>query len=72
MAGFHVSGLAKLDRARRFRRLGELAEAAGHPGQAIRFYRAAVASWARVGVTRRLRALERAGWTVTRPTDSSD
>ncbi len=63
-AGFRVSGLAALERARRFRRLGELADAAGAPGQAIRFYRAAVASWARVGVARRLRALERAGWTA--------
>ena len=63
-AGFRVSGLEAQERAQQFRRLGELAERAGDPARAIRFYRTAVASWRQVGVTRRLRALERAGWTA--------
>ena len=63
-AGFQVSGLERLDRARAYRRLGEIADLSGDPVRAIRFYRAALASWDRVGVKRRLRALERAGWTA--------
>ena len=63
-AGFKVSGLERLERARAYRRLGEIADLSGDPVRAIRFYRAALASWPQVGVTRRLRALERAGWTA--------
>jgi hypothetical protein len=63
-AGFKVSGLERLERARAYRRLGEIADLSGDPVRAIRFYRAALASWAQVGVKRRLHALERAGWTA--------
>ena len=48
---------ARLGRAQRERRLGELAERAGDLRAAIVHYRAAVASHPRVGVTRRLTRL---------------
>ncbi len=52
---------ARVLRARQERRLGELAEQAGDRAAAILHYRLALASFARVGVTRRLRRLEAHG-----------
>jgi hypothetical protein len=52
---------ARVLRARQERRLGELAEQAGDRAAAILYYRLALASFARVGVTRRLRRLEAHG-----------
>jgi len=49
---------ARVLRARQERRLGELAEQAGDRAAALFYYRAALASFARVGVARRLRQLE--------------
>ena len=49
---------ARVTRARQERRLGELAEQAGDRAAAICYYRLALASFARVGVVRRLRQLE--------------
>ncbi len=46
---------ARVLRARQERRLGALAEQAGDRAAAILYYRLALASFARVGVTRRLR-----------------
>ena len=57
-AGFHVSGLERLDRARAERRLGELAESRGDRPRAIVHYRTALAGHPQVGVKRRLAALE--------------
>jgi HicB family len=54
--GVGVSG-ARVARARQERRLGELAEQAGNIPAAILHYRAALASHAKVGVTRRLARL---------------
>ena len=52
---------ARVQRARQERRLGALAEQAGDRVAAILHYRLALASCARVGVTRRLRRLEAHG-----------
>jgi hypothetical protein len=52
---------ARILRARQERRLGELAEQAGDRAAAILYDRLALASCARVGVTRRLRRLEAHG-----------
>src|SRR5712692_5683073 len=52
---------ARVLRARQERRLGELAEQAGDRAAAILYYRLALATFARVGVTRRLRRLEAQG-----------
>jgi hypothetical protein len=52
---------ARIARARRERRLGELAEQAGDRSAAILHYRAALASHAGVGLRRRLRQLEAHG-----------
>jgi HicB family len=49
---------ARVLRARQERRLGELAEQAGDRAAAIFYYRAALASYTRVGVARRLMRLE--------------
>jgi hypothetical protein len=58
---------ARVLRARQERRLGELAEQAGDRAAAILHYRLALASFARVGVTRRLRRLEAHGHAATPP-----
>jgi hypothetical protein len=58
-AGFKVSGLERLARARAQRRLGELAEARGDVRAARRHYQLALAASRHVGVLRRLRRLER-------------
>jgi hypothetical protein len=52
---------ARVLRARQERRLGELAEQAGDRAAAICYYRLAIASFARVGVARRVRRLEAHG-----------
>src|SRR5712692_9283878 len=58
---------ARVRRARQERRLGELAEQAGDRAAAILHYRLALASFARVGVTRRLRRFEAHGHAATPP-----
>ena len=57
----------RLARAARERRLGELAEQAGDRPAAIFYYRAALAAYPRVGVTRRLARLEGPGPAGTAP-----